>query len=224
VTFSSTVDTLAAVTPVNLAVKASGPTRFSGAVGKVGPFASLSTAVDTRQPAGTTFIDGGFVATVGDAGQDYSDKIELGADTSLTSGPKGAIVFNDTLDGAAKALAECFLFCDEAPLAGPIEGTTTFATDFAARGPTDGAGRSLRQLDLERRLFRHPCSFLVYSPSFDALPAELRARFWARIDAVLKASDPGPRFAHLSADDRRAIRAILVATKPDAVAHWPAAD
>ena len=103
VTFSSTVDTLAAVTPVNLAVKASGPTRFSGAVGKVGPFASLSTAVDTRQPAGTTFIDGGFVATVGDAGQSYIDKVVLGADTSFTSGPRGAIVFSDSLDGAAKA-------------------------------------------------------------------------------------------------------------------------
>lgn len=131
---------------------------------------------------------------------------------------------NTVLDGAAKALVECFLFCDEAPLTGPIEGTTTFATEFMARGPTDPEGRSLRQFDLERRLFRHPCSFLVYSASFDALPAELRARFWARIDAITTASDPGPRFAHLSAEDRRAIRAILRATKPDAVAHWPNAD
>lgn len=131
---------------------------------------------------------------------------------------------NTVLDGAAKALVECFLFCDEAPLAGPIEGTTTFAKDFAGRGPTDSEGRSLRHFDLERRLFRHPCSFLVYSESFDALPAELRARFWDRIGGVLTAADPGPRFAHLSADDRRAIRAILVATKPDAVAHWGSAD
>ena len=127
---------------------------------------------------------------------------------------------NTVLDGAARALVECFLFCDEAPLAGPIEGTTTFATDFAARGPTDAEGRSLRQFDLDRRLFRHPCSFLVYSESFDALPAELRGRFWARIGEVLTAADPGPHFAHLSAEERQAIRAILVATKPDAAAHW----
>jgi len=131
---------------------------------------------------------------------------------------------NTVLDGAARSLVECFLFCDAAPLAGPIEGTTTFATDFASRGPADPAGRSLRQFDLDSRLFRHPCSFLVYSPSFDALPAELRARFWARIDAVLTAADPGPRFAHLSGDDRQAIREILAATKPDAFAHPPAAD
>ncbi len=131
---------------------------------------------------------------------------------------------NTVLDGAAKTLVECFLFCDEAPLAGPIEGTTTFAKEFAARGPTDAEGRSLRHFDLERRLFCHPCSFLVYSESFDALPAELRDRFWTRIGEVLTAADPGPRFHHLSADDRKAIRAILVATKPDAAARWAPAD
>lgn len=131
---------------------------------------------------------------------------------------------NTVLDGAAKTLVECFLFCDEAPLAGPIEGTTTFAKEFAARGPTDAEGRSLRHFDLERRLFCHPCSFLVYSESFDALPAELRDRFWTRIGEVLTAADPGPRFHHLSADDRKAIRAILVATKPDAAAAWASAD
>ena len=43
------------------------------------------------------------MATVGDGGQSYSNKVVLGADTSFTSGPKGAIVFNDSLDGAAKA-------------------------------------------------------------------------------------------------------------------------
>lgn len=126
------------------------------------------------------------------------------------------------LDGAATALVECFLFCDEATLAAPIEGTTPFATEFAARGPRDSQGRSLRDLDLERRLFRHPCSFLVSSASFDALPAEVRARFWERMDTVLSAPDPGPRFAHLSPGDRRAIREILATTTPGAPAAWTA--
>lgn len=124
------------------------------------------------------------------------------------------------LDGAATALVECFLFCDEAPLAGPIAGTTDFAAEFRAEGPADARGRSLRDLDLERRLLRHPCSFLVYSASFDALPDEVRERFWKRMDAALSPSDPGPRFAHLSAADRRAIREILAATKPGAPASW----
>ena len=126
------------------------------------------------------------------------------------------------LDGAATALVECFLFRDEARLSAPIEGTTPFAAEFAARGRRDPQGRSLRELDLERRLFRHPCSFLVSSASFAALPEEVRARFWRTMDEVLSAADPGPRFAHLSADDRRAIRAILAATEPGAPAAWGA--
>ena len=127
---------------------------------------------------------------------------------------------NTVLDGAVTALVEGFLFCDAAPLGGPIEGTTPFAAEFRARGPFDPRGRSLRDLDLTTRLLRHPCSHLVYTESFDALPAELRRRFWERMDDVLTAPDPGPRFRHLSADDRRAIVEILAATKPGAPASW----
>lgn len=123
---------------------------------------------------------------------------------------------NTVLDAAATALVECFLMCDEAPLESPITGTTEFAEEFAAAGPRDPQGRSLRQLDLETRLFRHPCSFLIYTASFDALPDELRERFWNQMDAVLSGSDTSETFAHLSAEDRAAIRGILAATKPGA--------
>ena len=90
----------------------------------------------------------------------------------------------------------------------------------AAAGPRDPRGRSLRAFDLERRLFKHPCSFLIYTESFDALPDELRARFWSRMDAALTDAIPAGRFAHLSADDRTAIREICAATKPGAPAAW----
>jgi hypothetical protein len=129
---------------------------------------------------------------------------------------------NTVLDGAAAALVECFLFCDEPPLTAPISGTTAFAEQFAAGGKSDSSGRSLRALDLQTRLFRNPCSFLVYSESFDALPAELRERFWSRMDAVLFHNEGGERFAHLSAADRAAIREILATTKPGAPAQWAA--
>lgn len=124
------------------------------------------------------------------------------------------------LDSAATALVDCFLFSGAAPLPAPIVGTSSFAADFAALGPTDPQGRSLRQLDLGERLFRHPCSFLVYSPSFDALPEELRQRFWRRMDAVLDRGAGGENYAHLSPADRSAIRAILAVTKPGAPAQW----
>lgn len=127
---------------------------------------------------------------------------------------------NTVLDAAAAALVECFLMCDEAKLETPIAGTTAFAAEFAAAGRKDPQGRSLRDLDLQTRLFRHPCSFLIYTASFDALPDELRERFWKRMDAALGAGDTSGTFAHLSAEDRAAIRGILAATKPGAPAHW----
>jgi len=120
------------------------------------------------------------------------------------------------LAAAAESLMASFLFCDEPPLEGPLEGTTKFAAEFKARGPADASGRSLRDLDLDCRLLKHPCSYLIYTASFDSLPAELRARFWRRMDEVLSGRDDARTYAHLSAADRRAIREILVDTKPEA--------
>jgi hypothetical protein len=119
------------------------------------------------------------------------------------------------LNSAADSLLKYFLFVGEAPLTAPLAGTSSFAAEFAARGPRDPAGRSLRDLDLQTRLFRHPCSYLIYSESFDALPGELRARFWAKLDDVLSGQNDAQEFAHLTAADRTAIREILEATKPD---------
>lgn len=129
---------------------------------------------------------------------------------------------NTVLDAAAAALVECFLFCDEAKLTAPLEGTSGFAAEFAVRGPTDARGRSLRQFDLASRLFKHPCSYLIYTDSFDAVPEEVRERFWSRMDAVLSGTDQSETFAHLTAGDRTAIREILAATKRSAPAHWQA--
>jgi hypothetical protein len=124
------------------------------------------------------------------------------------------------LENSARALVDSFLFRGAAPLAAPIAGTSAFAAEFPVTGPHDPRGRSLRDLDLETRLFRHPCSFLVYSASFDALPDELKERFWKRMDAVLAGRDGGSDFAHLTAADRTAIREILAATKPGAPDSW----
>ena len=124
------------------------------------------------------------------------------------------------LDAAARSLVECFLFRGAAPLEAPIAGTSAFAAEFAVRGRRDPAGRSLRDLDLRTRLFRYPCSFLVCSASFDALPGEVKDRFWRRMDAVLTARGAADDFAHLSLAERAAIREILAATKPDAPAAW----
>ncbi|MFM8494493.1 MAG: hypothetical protein ACKOEM_03065 [Planctomycetia bacterium] len=129
---------------------------------------------------------------------------------------------NTILDSAAASLVECFLFSGAATLPAPITGPTSFAEEFAINAPTDAHGRSLRSLDLQQRLLRYPCSFLIYSKAFDALPEELRQRFWTKMDAVLCGKDASGKYAHLSPDDRSVIRGILGATKPGAPTHWVA--
>ncbi|HEV8543052.1 MAG TPA: hypothetical protein VGR78_11720, partial [Verrucomicrobiae bacterium] len=70
-----------------------------------------------------------------------------------------------------KSIVEGFvrymLFTEEAPLTAEVKGTSDFQKEFEARGPKDSKGRSLRQMDLKTRLFKYPCSFLIYSESFD---------------------------------------------------------
>ncbi len=116
---------------------------------------------------------------------------------------------------AVEQLVRAMLFVGEASLDGPMRGTTTFAHDFATQGPRDGAGRSLRAFDLERRLFRYPLSFLIYSDSFDGLPVVAKREVYRRMEDVLSGADQSPDFQHLSPEDRSAIRDILLATKPE---------
>ncbi|QOV92348.1 hypothetical protein IPV69_05580 [Humisphaera borealis] len=126
------------------------------------------------------------------------------------------------INSSAETLLRYLLFCDEAPLAAPIEGTSTFARDFTARGPRDSRGRSLRDFDLTRRTFKYPLSYLIYSRGFDGLPEQTRSRLYARLFEVLTGKDQDKAFAHLSADDRRAILEILLETKKDLPACFQA--
>ena len=91
------------------------------------------------------------------------------------------------IKSAGDPLVKYLLFCEEAALTDRIRGTCSFAEDFMKRGPRDARGRSLRDLDLERRLFKYPCSYLIYSPSFDALPGQVKdhvlRRMWDHVDA-----------------------------------------
>lgn len=120
------------------------------------------------------------------------------------------------------ALARYLLFAEEARLTAPIAGTSGFTEEFSKRGPRDRRGRSLRDFDLERRLFKYPCSYLVYSAAFDALPAEVREHVWRRVWDVLTGRDASPDYAHLTTADRTAILEILRDTKPGLPDYWHA--
>ena len=115
---------------------------------------------------------------------------------------------------AAVELVDYLLFVDESPLLRPIRGASGFAEAFAARGPHDRRGRTLRELDLDRRLMRYPCSFLIYSKAFDALPAPAKSAIHRRLWSVLSGAEAGPPYDRLSRVDRQAIVEILLDTRP----------
>ncbi len=107
------------------------------------------------------------------------------------------------------------LFSGEFALTSPVEGTSAFAREFAAEGPRDQQGRSLRDLDLQTRMFRYPCSYLVYAPSFERLPDSIRSYIVDRLLRVLRGEDADPAFQHLRPEDRASILAILEDTRPE---------
>ena len=124
----------------------------------------------------------------------------------------------------AEQLLRYLLFVNEAPLPGTdgnrIEGSSSFAKEFSRRGIRDSKGRSLRDFDLKTRTFRYPCSYLIYTQSFEELPEPAKGYVYHRLLEILSGKDQSPDFAKLSEEDRRAIFEILLATKSGLPEEW----
>jgi hypothetical protein len=120
------------------------------------------------------------------------------------------------MQGVASEVVDHLLFIDEAPLTDRVRGQSGFAERFSAIGPRDRKGRSLHELDLTRRLMKYPCSYLIYSPPFDALPQRAKDPIYQRLWDVLSGTERDARYqAALSRADRQAIVEILRDTKKD---------
>jgi hypothetical protein len=124
------------------------------------------------------------------------------------------------IKAACEPLVRGMLFCEAAPLTDRITGSSAFAADFTAAGPCDAAGRSLRDLDLHTRLLKYPCSFLIYTESFNALPPLAKQYIYGRLWEILTGKETSKDFAHLSVEDRQAIREILGQTLKDLPGDW----
>ena len=124
--------------------------------------------------------------------------------------------------GVGDEVVQYMLLRDEIKLTDQVKGTSTFANDFAARGPKDSKGRSLRDLDLKTRLFRHPCSYLIYSRAFNSLPVEVKDYVYKRLWDILNGRSNDEEDPQLASEDRRAILEILLDTKPDLPDYWKA--
>jgi hypothetical protein len=123
---------------------------------------------------------------------------------------------NTATDAAAAEisapLVKYLLFAEEAPLTPGMIGESPLAADFAAAAKRDSAGRSLRDLELQTRLLRHRCSYMIYSPAFTGLADPLRQRVLRDLAAALDGNTAG---SHLPADERTAIGKILTETLPE---------
>jgi hypothetical protein len=124
------------------------------------------------------------------------------------------------LKDAAVEVVDYMLFVDEAPLPGPVSGPTTFAATFTAKGPFDRQQRSLRQFDMQHRMMKYPCSYMIYSDAFTALPDAAKQAIFQRLWQVLNGGDPDPIYNKLTAADRRAIIDILRDTRKDLPSYW----
>lgn len=112
-------------------------------------------------------------------------------------------------------LVDYLLFVDEPPLPGPIRGNSGFAEKFAGAGPRDHLGRSLRDFDLERRLMRYPCSYMIYTEAFDALPSQVKEAVYRRMWRILSGEVSAAKYERFALADRRAVLEILRDTKKD---------
>lgn len=111
---------------------------------------------------------------------------------------------------AEDRLVRYLVFADEPPLPAPIDRTESqFAKWFEAQSPPDGKGRSLRQLELNTRLFRYRLSWLVNHSYFRALPEPTRTRILSRLREGLGATPSPDDFSHLSAEEKSVILDLM---------------
>jgi hypothetical protein len=140
--------------------------------------------------------------------------ITLARTESLKAASLSATTLTPSVRNAADRLLRAILFSREAAYDAPVTGTSPFAGEYVRLGPRDSKGRSLRDFDLEHRLFRYPLSYLIYSDAFDSLPTDVTPYLGSRLRDVLTGADASADFAHLAAADRSAILEILRETKP----------
>src|SRR5262249_61651050 len=109
------------------------------------------------------------------------------------------------LDRLVADLADYLLFGGEVPPSVPLTPRRGFADRLKAGAPKDRRGRSCGELDLVNRLFRYPCSYMVYSEAFDGLPPPVKDAVYRRMRDILLGRDTRAAYARLTATDRRAV-------------------
>lgn len=137
------------------------------------------------------------------------------------SGGKLTFEQEKILDKQADIITRYVLFADEVPLPkGGIVGDGTFKKDFLQTRQTSSAGVSLKDFDLQTRLFRYRCSYMIYTDLWDAMPDVLKNRVYAKMLAALSETKSLPEYAYLSVEEKKAIRNVIAETKTGLPEDW----
>lgn len=121
----------------------------------------------------------------------------------------------------AEELSRYILFAEEAKLpATGIEGDPAFIRDFQRNKKSVSTGSSLKDLDLKTRIFKYRCSYMLYTDSWQKLPAALKERVYFKMAEGLREQNSNPVYAHLPADEKLAIRSILKETLVGLPSWW----
>jgi hypothetical protein len=137
----------------------------------------------------------------------------------ITDIPQGSALA--VIRSQAGKVVRHMLFSEEYKLQdGGVEGNPAFQDAFRNNRRETTDGRSLKDFQLLTRLFKNPCSYMIYSKMFDALPVQLKNEIYAQLLRVLNGEDQSKDFAHLSMSERQYIKEILLETKTDLPSDW----
>jgi len=114
------------------------------------------------------------------------------------------------LDEIAWSVVRYLLFAKEAALPeGGVEPDTALKQAFLSRRRAGPSGLALRDLELGTRMFKHRCSYMIYTRGFSSLPLEMKRRVLQGLSLALREEGAPPEFSYLPAAEKREIRMIL---------------
>lgn len=116
-------------------------------------------------------------------------------------------------DSAAAEIVEWFLFRGEADQGEDgAEGDADFQKEFEASIPHTKDRESLADFQLNGHLFKHRCSYMIYSEAFRTLPEPVKTRVMAGLKKILTAPNSDDAHPEMKLPERRKIAKILAET------------
>jgi hypothetical protein len=136
---------------------------------------------------------------------------------SEKSGGSNEDELEEMISNITDNLVSHLLMKDETKLSGEVlslSRDSTFIGNFKKRSKNDSEGRSLRDLELKNRIFKYPCSYMIYSKSFTALPEILRHSIFKQIRGVLSNKIKVGEYDYISDEKKLELLEILGETIP----------